>query len=125
MVPRTNYSLDQYVFNFTKVVSTSGADAVGECYTTGFNIYSYVLMRSTQFADFTSVLTAFLQNMIGNILNFNTIYQSIVNANTAGKLTDVYYYIGRLTYLIVYFDPMVDSPLLQTSPAAIDPIAFF
>ncbi|TNV79038.1 hypothetical protein FGO68_gene14823 [Halteria grandinella] len=116
-----NQSVDRYVFNFTKVISVQGADAVGECYTTGFNVYSYVLMRATQFTDFTSVITAFLQNLIGNILNFNTIYQNIVNANTAGKYSDVYFYIGRLSYLILYFDPMVDSSL--ESPVQ-DPIEF-
>ena len=32
-------------------------------------------------------------------------------------MANVYFYIGRLSYLIVYFDPIVDSPLLhQTSP---------
>lgn len=62
--------------------------------------------------------------MIGNILNFNTIYQNIVNANNAGKYSDVYFYVGRLTYLIAYFDPMVDSPLLYSPVQEIDPIEF-
>jgi hypothetical protein len=102
--------VEQYVFNFTKVVSTSGADAFGECYTTGFNVFQYMMMRAGQFPDVVSILTAFLQNLIGNILNFNTIYQNIVNANNSGKMNDVYFFIGRLSYLIVYFDPMVDAP---------------
>lgn len=38
--------VDTYVFNFTKVVSSSGADAFGECYTTSFNIYQYIMMRA-------------------------------------------------------------------------------
>ena len=56
-------------------------------------------------------MTAFLQNLIGNILNFNTIYQNIVNANNSGNMKDVYFFIGRLTYIIIYFDPLVDSSL--------------
>lgn len=61
--------------------------------------------------------------MIGNILNFNTIYQNIVTANTAGNSANVYFYIGRLAYLIVYFDPIVDSPLLhQTTSPVPDPV---
>lgn len=72
-------------------------------------------MRAAQFPDFVSVLTAFLQNLIGNILNFNTIYQNIVNANNAGKLSDVYFYLGRLSYLILYFDPLIDQPLYGMS----------
>lgn len=54
-------------------------------------------------------------------MNFNTIYQNIVNSNNAGKYSDVYFYIGRLSYLILYFDPIVDSPL--TSPVE-DPVHF-
>ena len=112
-----NATMDKYVFNFTKVVSNNGSDAVGECYTTGFNFYSYILMRASQYKQFTTLMTSFLQNLIGNILNFNTIYQNIVNANNAGKYSDVYFYIGRLTYLIIYFDPIEDSPLFdQSSP---------
>ncbi len=68
-------------------------------------------MRSAQFPDMVGVLTAFLQNLIGNILNFNTLYTNIVNANKAGKMTDVYFFMGRLTYLILYFDPIEEAGL--------------
>jgi len=100
-----------YVFNMTRVISNSTADAVGECYTTMFNYYQYVIMRASQFPDFIGILTAFLQNLIGNILNFNTLYTNIVNAQKADKMTDVYFFIGRLTYLILYFDPIVEASL--------------
>lgn len=60
--------------------------------------------------------------MIGNILNFNTIYQNIVNANTANKLGDVYFFIGRLTYLIIYFDPMVDEALIKPSSKMVEDV---
>lgn len=102
----------------TRVISNSSADAVGECYTTLFNYYQYIIMRGAQFPDFIGVLTAFLQNLIGNILNFNTLYTNIVNAQTAGKMTDVYFFIGRLTYLIVYFDPIVEASLHYQAFAA-------
>ena len=102
---------ENYVFNMTRVISNSTADAVGECYTTGFNYYQYIIMRAAQFPDFVGVLTAFLQNLIGNILNFNTLYTNIVNAQKADKMTDVYFFIGRLTYLIVYFDPIIEASL--------------
>lgn len=44
LAPR-NSTPDQYVFNFTKVISSSGASATGECYTTGYSVYQYVLMK--------------------------------------------------------------------------------
>lgn len=62
------------------------------------------------------MLTAFLQNLIGNILNFNTLYQNIVNANNSSNYRDVYFYVGRLVYLVVYFDPMIDSALQTKVP---------
>jgi hypothetical protein len=36
---------EDYVFNMTQVISSSGADAVGECYTTSYSVYAYTLMR--------------------------------------------------------------------------------
>ena len=98
----------------TKVLSNSSAEAVGECYTTTYNLYSYLTIRAAQFPDFVGVLTAFLQNLIGNILNFNTLYTNIVNANNAGKMSDVYFFMGRLTYLIVYFDPIIEASLFNS-----------
>ena len=68
-------------------------------------------MRVGQFKDFVSFTTAFLQNLIGNILNFNTIYQNIVTANAANNTMQVYFFFGRLSYMILYFDPIVDSAL--------------
>jgi hypothetical protein len=101
------------VFNVTKVISNSTADAVGECYTTLFNVFTFTKMRAALFNDGVGVMTAFLQNLIGNILNFNTIYTNILNANEAGKMSDVYFFMGRLTYLIIYFDPIVELGLFN------------
>ena len=49
--------------------------------------------------------------MVGNILNFNTIYQNILNAQKAGNIGSVYFYMGRLTYIMIYFQPIVYSSL--------------
>ena len=114
--------IDKYVFNMTRVISNSSADAVGECYTTAFNYYQYIVMRASQFPDFVAVLTAFLQNLIGNILNFNTLYTNIVNAQKANKMTDVYFFIGRLTYLILYFDPIIEASLLEAPVDLYEPL---
>ena len=78
-------------------------------------------MRSALFPDTVSIMTAFLQNLIGNILNFNTLYTNIVNANLAGKMSDVYFFMGRLTYLIIYFDPIDAEALTSEAAAAVLP----
>jgi hypothetical protein len=105
---------EDYVFNVTKVISNSTADAVGECYTTLYNVYTFNKMRAALFPTGVSFTTAFLQNLIGNILNFNTLYTNILNANEAGKMSDVYFFMGRLTYLIIYFDPIEESSFVET-----------
>lgn len=98
----------------TKVLSNSTADAVGECYTTLYNVYTFNKMRAALFPTGVSFMTSFLQNLIGNILNFNTLYTNILNANEAGKMSDVYFFMGRLTYLIIYFDPIEESSFVET-----------
>lgn len=32
-------------------------------------------------------------------------------------MSDVYFFIGRLTYLILYFDPIIEAPLFDETPA--------
>ena len=44
--------------------------------------------------------------MVGNILNFNTLYNNILAAEKSGNMGAVYFYYGRLVYLIVYFNPI-------------------
>lgn len=111
---KPNTGPEDYVFNVTKVISNSTADAVGECYTTLYNVYTFNKMRAALFPTTVSFTTAFLQNLIGNILNFNTLYTNILNANEAGKMSDVYFFMGRLTYLIIYFDPIEESSFVET-----------
>ena len=39
MSPNPRGGYEAYVFNMTRIISNSTADAFGECYTTGFNLY--------------------------------------------------------------------------------------
>jgi len=90
----------------TAVVSSSGAAATGECYTTGYSLQKYILMKKKQFATFNIFMQSFLQSMVGNILNFNTLYNNILAAEKSGNMGAVYFYYGRLVYLITYFNPI-------------------
>ena len=47
-------------------------------------------------------------------MTFNTLYTSITNAYKANKVSDVYYYFGKLLYLIVYFDPIEEASLQKS-----------
>jgi hypothetical protein len=42
--PKKGY--ENYVFNMTRVLSNTSAEAVGECYTTTYNLYSYMTIRA-------------------------------------------------------------------------------
>ena len=49
--------------------------------------------------------------MIGNIITFNSIYQTIVTDEAANKTSDVYFQIGKLMYLILNVKPIDYEPL--------------
>jgi hypothetical protein len=74
MNPSPTSKNEDYVFNVTKTISNSTADAVSECFTTTISIYTYVLVQQSLFPDGLTYFPAFLQNMIGNIITFNSIY---------------------------------------------------
>lgn len=76
---------DAYVFNMTRLISTDGADTFGELYTAGYNIYSYIMRRISQFSSWINLLTSFVQNLVANIINFNSVYNNIVAALNAKK----------------------------------------
>lgn len=46
--------------------------------------------------------------MIGNIITFNNIYNSLVAAQEAGNVEQIYFYVGRMIYIMVDFDPIED-----------------
>jgi surface polysaccharide O-acyltransferase-like enzyme len=61
-------------FGMMYLISTSVAENVNTCYYLGYGIYDYYLVKKLSFGDATSWLTAFLQNMIGNVITFNNYY---------------------------------------------------
>ena len=107
------------MFNFTADVSNSGANAIGECYSTVYSLVKYGETRFTQFDGLTPLMAGFVQNIVGNVLNFNSIYQNIINASKSGRTTDVYFYFGRLVYLLMEFQPVqVISQNTQSTPSS-------
>lgn len=117
-----NSTPDTYIFNMTKVISSSGASATGECYTTGYSLQQYFLMKKKQFGTMNLFMTSFLQNMIGNILNFNTIYNNILAADKSGNMGAVYFYYGRLVYLLIYFNPIEMEALDRLEQSSSPPV---
>lgn len=112
MNPSKTSKNEDYVFNVTKTISNTSADAVSECFTTSISVYTYFLVQQSLFPGGSlDYFSAFLQNMIGNIITFNSIYQNIVTAQAANKTSDVYFYIGRLANLVISVKPIDYEPL--------------
>jgi hypothetical protein len=65
---------DKIIFSYTSIISTSTADAVGECYTSLFSTYTYMENKSLAFGSSTNFMQAFLQNLLGNAIAFNNLY---------------------------------------------------
>ena len=63
------------------------------------------------FDGLNSVMQAFLQNLLGNAIQFNNIYNSILAAQKSNNTMQVSYQIGRLLFLIINFDPIEDAAL--------------
>lgn len=51
---------DKVLFSYTAILSTTTADAAGECYTTSYNIYAYFLTKFATFNGPTGVMESFL-----------------------------------------------------------------
>lgn len=63
-------------------------------------------MKKKQFGSIDIFITSFLQSMVGNIMNFNTLYNNILANEKSENMGAVYFYYGRLVYLLVYFNPI-------------------
>jgi hypothetical protein len=55
-------------------------------------------------------MLGFLQTQIGNIITYNNLYQSILQARDKNQTEQVYLLYGRLFYLMIDVQPMVDAP---------------
>ena len=82
------------------------ADTVTTCYLTGYQWYVWYLNMKVLFPTNVDILTGFLQNLIGNIMTLNLIYEKIVVANEDGDEMEIYYLYGRIAYFILIFDPI-------------------
>lgn len=43
---KSNGNLKDEIFAYSEDISTTGADAVGECYNTVYSLYTYIINRS-------------------------------------------------------------------------------
>ena len=99
-----------YWFNFTKYVSSDGATAFDDCYTAAYQLSQYFSGMQQQYPSIGLVATTFMENIIGNIMNFNYLLKQLKTASSSKSTLNVYFYLGRFTYLILYFEPLTATP---------------
>lgn len=66
-----------YIFNTTEWISFSLAPSSSNCFKAGLEGYSWYLAKKELFESFGDVFAAWLQNLLGNIITFNSLYGKI------------------------------------------------
>lgn len=70
-------SSQEKLYNITHWTSYSLAPSSRYCVTSGLELYVWGLNKSQQFESFSDVFAAWLQNLLGNVLTFNQLYEKI------------------------------------------------
>lgn len=102
----TNANFSERLFDTTYWISYSIAPSSQFCVESVLDIYLYVLNQTRVFNNVTYWLINALQNLLANAVTYNIIYNKIVTAQNANDTVAQMYWYGRLTYLIIIFEPM-------------------
>ena len=105
------YGNSEYVFDTTEWISYSLAPSSHYCFMSTLEVYMWYLFKQSQFDTLGDVFAAWLQNLLGNVITFNSLYKKIEEAEEAGNFREVYYWYGRFFTLFINFDPIVEDDL--------------
>ena len=72
----------------------------------GLEGWQYYRVKDEQFGGWTDWFPAWLQNLLGNVITFNALYEKIADATEAEDEIAMLYWYGRLFNLFVDFDPI-------------------
>jgi hypothetical protein len=75
-----DWGSSDYIFETTEWISYSLAPASKSCVMTTLEMYAWGLLKHTQFDSFGEVFAAWLQNLLGNVITFNSLYKKIEEA---------------------------------------------
>ena len=50
-----------------------------------------------------------MQNLLGNVITFNSLYKKIEEATEADNMKEIYFWYGRFTILFIDFEPLVED----------------
>jgi hypothetical protein len=85
------------------------------CNSMAKNVYTWGYKKASLFTDFTTMATAFFQNLLSKVISINNIYNSIQSKQQSGDTTGVYYDLARLVRILMDFYPVEDSALITTT----------
>ena len=71
------------------------------------------------------MFAAWLQNLLGNVITFNKLYEKIEEAKEAGNMREIYYWYGRFATLFINFDPIEEDPFEDGDDADFSEILLF
>lgn len=60
-----------------------------------------------RFNSTTDYILGFLQNILGNVISFQSIYTKVSAALTANNIPEVFYQGGRVANLLFSFNPLM------------------
>lgn len=95
-------SFDDNLFNTTRAIS-NGTNVLMVCYDAFENLAIFTMRKVELFPDFTSMIMAFFQNMLGSITQMINIYKNLQNAIAKNDLTPIFFEMGKMFRLIVDF----------------------
>ena len=102
---------EEYVFNTTEWISYSLAPSSLHCFKTSLEGFSWYLLKQSQFDAFGDVFAAWLQNLLGNVITFNSLYKKIEEATEAENTKEIYFWYGRFAILFIDFEPLVEDDI--------------
>lgn len=90
----------------TEWISYSIGPGVHYCFNIGLEGYTYGLTKEEHFNGFIDWFPAFLQNLLGNVVTFQALYEKIDEATKAANWNEAMYWYGRWAVLVFDFEPI-------------------
>jgi len=104
-----NKTKKDYIFDTTEWISYDLAPSSRYCTGSMLEMYRWGLKKSTQFKSWGDVFQAWLQNILGNVITFQKLYDKIKQADQAQNTKESYYWYGRFLSLFINFEPIPED----------------
>jgi hypothetical protein len=111
----TDTSSISYVTNTSAIISGSFAESYLYCHLTVVDGYNYYLSEAEKYESDLDWYQAFLQNMIGNIISINNLYNRVTIAQENEDQLLMYYIFGKIFYTLAKFEPIDLEDIEQAS----------